>query len=165
MTIQDLGALGDLLSSLAVFVSLIYLAVQVRRNAEATRSSTYQSIVSEFGAINTAMTGTPDLSSLFVNGMEDFESRTSDERAKLSQLFFLVFRNFENMYYQHRAGHLDDDLWVGWKTMMVSYGHRPGFQQWWRFRRPVFSQDFVDFIDNTEIEPIASYFDLTRQRS
>jgi hypothetical protein len=48
---------------------------------------------------------------------------------------------------------------------MVSYGHRPGFQQWWRFRRPVFSQDFVDFIDNTEIEPIASYFDLTRQRS
>jgi hypothetical protein len=114
MTIQDLGALGDLLSSLAVFVSLIYLAVQVRHNAEATRS---------------------------------------------------LFRNFENMYYQHRAGHLDDDLWVGWKTMMVSYGHRPGFQQWWRFRRPVFSQDFVDFIDNTEIEPIASYFDLTRQRS
>jgi len=56
MSIQHLGAISELLSSVAVIVSLVYLAVQVRRNAEATRSSTYQAIVAEFGAINTAMT-------------------------------------------------------------------------------------------------------------
>ena len=165
MSIQDLGAISELLGSVAVIVSLVYLAVQVRRNAEATRSSTYQAIVAEFGAINTAMTSTPDLSSLFVNGLEEFDSRSADERAELSQLFFLVFHNFENMYYQHHRGHLEEGLWAGWKRLMLTYGRRPGFQQWWSHRRPVFSRDFVEFIDNTEIDqPVATYFDLVRPR-
>jgi len=48
---------------------------------------------------------------------------------------------------------------------MLTYGRRPGFQQWWSQRRPVFSRDFVEFIDNTEIDqPVATYFDLVRPR-
>ena len=33
MTIQDLGALGELLGSVAVLVTLVYLAFQTRQNA------------------------------------------------------------------------------------------------------------------------------------
>ncbi len=35
MTIQDLGALGELLGSVAVLVTLIYLALQTRQNTMA----------------------------------------------------------------------------------------------------------------------------------
>ena len=35
MTIQDLGALGELLGSVAVLATLIYLALQTRQNAMA----------------------------------------------------------------------------------------------------------------------------------
>lgn len=146
-----------------MFVSVVYLAIQVRESTRATRSSTYQSIIAEFGAINTAMTSTPDLSSLFVAGLEDFNARTADERAKLSQLFFLVFRNFENMYYQHRRGHLENEVWIGWQRLMLTYFHGPGFQQWWAARRPVFSEGFARFLETEAIDvPIPSYYDLTR---
>ena len=32
MTIQDLGALGDMIGGVAVVASLIYLAIQIRQN-------------------------------------------------------------------------------------------------------------------------------------
>ncbi len=37
MTIQDLGALGELLGSVAVLATLIYLALQTRQNTMAIR--------------------------------------------------------------------------------------------------------------------------------
>ncbi len=32
MTIQDLGAIGDLVGGVAVLVTLVYLAMQIRQN-------------------------------------------------------------------------------------------------------------------------------------
>ena len=49
MTIQDLGALGDMIGGVAVVASLIYLAIQIRqntqqisRNVEVTRFSAFE---------------------------------------------------------------------------------------------------------------------------
>ena len=41
MTIETLGSLGDFLGGLAVIASLLYLAVQIRQNTKAIRSSSY----------------------------------------------------------------------------------------------------------------------------
>ena len=44
MTLQDLGGLGEFIGAVAVVVSLIYLAVQVRQNTGALNSA----VVPEF---------------------------------------------------------------------------------------------------------------------
>jgi hypothetical protein len=163
MSIEDLGSIGDFVGSIGVLISLIYLAIQIKGSTEAARTSTYQSIVSDFGALNRAMAATPELSSLFVNAMEDFEPLSADEKARMSQLFFVCFHNFENMYYQYRKGYLEDDVWLGWKRLMLTYHSRPGFQSWWSRRSDVFSGSFVDFLRSEKLDkPVASYFDLTR---
>ena len=48
-TVQLLGNIGEFLGSLGVLASLIYLAVQIKKNTETERTSTYQSIVKDFG--------------------------------------------------------------------------------------------------------------------
>ncbi|MDA0681567.1 MAG: hypothetical protein O3A13_00980 [Proteobacteria bacterium] len=163
MTIAELGSIGEFLGSIAVFVSLIYLAVQVKRSTDAARTSTYQSVVSDFSALNQSMTSTPDLSLLFVNALEEFESLSADEKAKVSQLFFMCFRNFENMYYQYRKGYLEEELWVGWKRLMLTYFARPGFQSWWSIRTDVYSRSFGEFLRTEKIDkPIKTYYDITQ---
>ena len=42
MTIQDLGSLGELIAALATVLTLGYLALQLRQNAKALRSQTFQ---------------------------------------------------------------------------------------------------------------------------
>ncbi|MDH4108192.1 MAG: hypothetical protein OEW35_07730 [Gammaproteobacteria bacterium] len=163
MTIQDLGNIGEFVGSIAVLLSLVYLAFQIRNSTEAARTSTYQSVVSDFGELNRAMASTPGLSSLFVKGMNDFLSLDPDEKARVSQLFFMIFHYFENMYYQNRKGYLENDVWIGWKRLMLTYYGCAGFQAWWLLRKDVFSSRFVEFLANERSDkPVASYFDITQ---
>ena len=74
MTIDKLGSLGEFIGSIIVLISLVYLALEIRSNTETARTSTYQSEVSEFSALNRSMASTPDLSRLFASALEDFDS-------------------------------------------------------------------------------------------
>ena len=131
MSFDDLGNIAEFISSIAVLISLIYLAVQIKKSTETARTSTYHSIVADFGDMNQTMASVPDLSYLFVEAMEDFDGLEASEKARISQLFFLSFRYFENMFYQYRKGYLEKDVWVGWERLMVTYFRRAGFQSWW----------------------------------
>jgi len=162
MNWEAIAAVSEFVGAFAVVVSLIYLSIQIKGNTESARTSTYQSVVSEFGALNRAMASTPGLSMLFIRGMEDFSLLSADEKARCSQLFFVCFHNFENMFYQYRKGYLEDDVWLCWKRIMLAYYLRPGFQAWWTLRADVFSKSFVDFLRTEKLDvPVASYYDVT----
>ncbi len=47
MSIQDLAALGEFISSIAVVLTLIYLAVQIRQNTKTTRTTASNSALSD----------------------------------------------------------------------------------------------------------------------
>lgn len=162
MNWEAIGAIAELVAALAVVISLVYLALQVKEGTEAARTSTYESIVSDFGALNRVIASTPDLSALFVRGQEDYGALTADERARVSQLFFVCFHNFENIYYQYRKGYLEDDVWLGWRRLMLAYHGRPGFQLWWSMRSRVFSPSFVEFLVTEKLDiAVPSYVELT----
>ncbi len=166
VTLEALGNLGDFLGSIGVFVSLIYLARQIKKNTETERTATYRSIVSDFGQLNQSLASDPELIMLYIRGMEDFSDLRETEKARLSQAFFMTFRYFENMYYQHRRGYLEDEVWIGWQRLMLTYFDRPGFRTWWSARRDVFSPPFARFLETTELDvPVASYADITRLTS
>jgi len=162
MTLSELGSIGEFVSSIGVIVSLVYLALQVRKNTETERMSTYQSVVSDFGSLNRTMSSSPHLSYLYVNAMESFAELDADEKARISQLFFASFHYFENMFYQHRKGYMEEDVWRGWKRLMLTYYASPGFQEWWSIRRDVYSESFSEFLETSELDVrIASYKDVT----
>jgi hypothetical protein len=159
--LEALGNLGEFVGSIAVLVSLIYLGIQLRKSAETERTSTYQSIVSDFGRMNQSLASDPELLILYVKAMEDFESLTPSEKARISQVFYMTFRYFENMYYQHRKGYLEAEVWGGWKRLMLTYFARPGFESWWQMRRAVYSDSFATFLETEKLDrPVASYADV-----
>jgi hypothetical protein len=95
--------------------------------------------------------------------MDDFGALDSDEKARVSQLFFATFHYFENMYYQHKKGYLEEDVWRGWKRLMLTYYAEPGFKAWWSVRRDVFSESFGEFLETTDLDVhIASYSDIAQ---
>jgi hypothetical protein len=162
MTLDQLGNIGEIIGAVGVVISLVYLGIQIRKNTEAERTSTYQAIVSDFGAMNNTMASTPELSHLFVQAMENYHQLSSDEKARISQLFFQCFRYFENMFYQHRQGYLDEEVWTGWRRLMLTYYARPGFQTWWEHRRVVYSEPFANFLESEKLHrKISSYHEIS----
>ena len=164
LSIEDLGNLGELIGSIALLISLIYVGIEIRKNTDTARTSTYQSIVSDFGSLNQTIISTPGMSALVVKAQEDFDSLSEDEKAQISQLFFFLYHSFENMYYQARKGYLEDDVWLGWKRLILTYHQRPGHRSWWNLRRHVFSESFANFLETEKLDvPVASYHDVVHK--
>lgn len=165
MTLEALANIGEFVSSLAVLVSLIYLAIQIKRSTETARTSTYQAIVSDFGAANQVLASSPELSWIYMEALENYETLEPNDKARISQMFYMTFRYFENMFYQNRKGYLDEEVWRGWARLMVTYFRRPGFQAWWQLRREVFSEPFVQFLESEDAAAVVpSYHDVTHQK-
>ena len=166
MTLDQFASIGEIIGAVGVIISLVYLAIQIRSNTEAERTSTYQSIVSDFGALNNSMASSPELSYMFVHGMENYHQFSSEDQARISQMFFQCFHYFENMYYQHRKGYLDDEVWAGWKRLMLTYHSRPGFQTGGEYLRDVYSVPFAHFLESEKPDrKIPSYYEISNLKS
>jgi hypothetical protein len=104
---EAISAIGQLVGALAVVVSLIYLAREVRSNARATRQAAMRSTLDSFNRLHQQLTDHPDLGGLYYRGLDDFESLEGLDRARFNWLMHQVFRNVEDIYHEHLERHLD----------------------------------------------------------
>ena len=61
MTLQELGSLGEFISSLGVMITLIYLIVEIRRNTQAALDTSRQRSFERFSSARTLIASTPQL--------------------------------------------------------------------------------------------------------
>jgi hypothetical protein len=144
---EAISAIGQLVGALAVVISLIYLANEVRSNARATRLASIRSTSDAFNRWAQQLTQYPHLAELYYRGIHDFESLEGADIARFSALMVGAFRNYEDMYYQHLEGHLDPRVWRGFEAVMRDLIGYPGVQAWWRSRSHWFDEEFAKLIN------------------
>lgn len=115
MTIFELGALGEFLGAILLFISLIYIGIQIRQNTIATRAQIYQARAT--GAqdffVQQALNG--DLSKLITRvstgGIEEIDRMTSDEYRCYHAWHLAGLARMDNNHYQYTQGFLDRDYY------------------------------------------------------
>ena len=151
---QLLGNYGEFVGAIAVFATLVYLAAQIRQNTNSLKSASYQAAISSMSEMARA-TGTDEdvarVVRVFMQG--DVGDLNEDEYLMATSYFTGLFRNFENFYYQHQTGAMEDHLWLGMRNSMVGYIHMPNIRTWWDQRRIIYSPLFADFIESQEQNP------------
>ena len=71
MTIIELGALGEFVSSVAVLLTLVYLAVQVRQTKQTVQSSSHQTGIATMTQNNQSVYKDKELSNIIIKGLFD----------------------------------------------------------------------------------------------
>lgn len=128
---EAVGAIAQVGGALAVFPSLVYLAVQIRQSARATRAETARESVAAIRHFNEAMVSNPAAAKIFKLGAEDLSKLTEDERAQFAHLAFIFFMTAQDLHFQFTKGALDPEVWGGWRTVLALYAKSPGFRQYW----------------------------------
>ncbi len=149
MNIQDLGAIGELVSAIAVIASVLYLAVQIRHGLDGYRSAIAQQITTQFSNMQMEIAKDDKLLSAWSKAQAD---RPLDEQEALRAIYitssFMIA--FENMFYQYRAGMLDKDSYYPRRVAMTAIMRTSLSRSWWqRFGRHQFPPEFV-----TEVESV-----------
>jgi hypothetical protein len=150
MNWEAISAIGQVVGALAVVISLIYLASQVRSSARETRRAAMRSTVDAITRLARDATNNADLAELRNRGFRDFESLEDTDRARFSSYMHSTFRVAEDVYYQHLDEHVDPHRWLGYEAALRDVNKAPGVQAWWRSHSHWFSEKFVKFVDQLQ---------------
>jgi hypothetical protein len=146
MNWEAIGAIAEVLGACAVFLTLVYLAVQIRQNTTALQSAASQSIHENFAEWYSRTQSDPELLDLSIRGMEDYACLTQTERAQFIGLFMSFCIHMQNAFYKWREGSLSPELWRGWEFVSLNIFATPGGKQFWNERRYLFADAFQEYV-------------------
>jgi hypothetical protein len=146
MSLSDLASLGGFVNGLAVLVSLVYLALQVRQTKRNQQIEIRHSRVSRIVELHVALADSA-VADAWLRGSGSPQEITQTELSQYINLCRALFFHFEDSFYQREEGLLNDNAF---ETVVagVRYSARsPGWRAAWRIARPNFGGRFLDFMD------------------
>ena len=147
MSLSELGSLGEFIGALAVVVSLAYLALQIRHNTRAVRSSMHQDMLGSTLRIAESLSDNADLARIVLKADRDYDNLTAEERVRFEAYAERVFGNFESVFYSYRNSMIEDDLWDAWESSYLVDISRTSIRRFWQEQRPRHLRDFMEFLD------------------
>ena len=145
LTIQDLGALGELLGSVAVLATLVYLALQTRQNTMAIGAQL------DAAAIGTTQNATllAATSSELVEAIRDeMRGDITTNQIRLAMYFQSNLATFQWQLHQARRGLLPDFHEAGTAgAVRVFFTAFPSFEGTWERIRPDVGPEFVEWVE------------------
>jgi len=107
MNWDAIGAIGQMLGSIAVFITLVYLALQVRQNTLAHRVTAHMGRYA-FAREQTGMMINPETAALTLKGLSDSDTFTEIEAWQYNNLVQAFILGSEQMFWLHDQGSLDE---------------------------------------------------------
>jgi hypothetical protein len=146
MSIQDWGSIGEFAAAIATILTLVYLAVQIRRNTMATHATSFHAISDSMNFINVAVAQNPDLARIWLSGVADRATLGEAQKHQFDLLLLSYFHVFETIYYQARKGAGDDALVTTEAKSLAALLAMPGVREWWLQNPFAFSDEYRSYV-------------------
>jgi hypothetical protein len=152
MNWDAVGAVGEVVGAVAVVISLIYLAFQIKHNTHESRAVRAQALMGANSDFNEFVGGTAELSKLIKSGMQNFAALTGDEQFQYGMLAFSILNRYDFAYHQYLDGELDEKHWGKIDYELPLFMSLPGMQAWWANDKVRFSKEFVSYVEKRVAE-------------
>ena len=163
MSWQDLGSIGEMISAVAVVVSLIYLAFQIRQNTnqidqntEAARATAFDSSMAQLGAARQAILENEDVAQIYYEGSIDPDSLSDHDRLRYRLIVHNILSSIWNVQTQAKVGGLATETWEAQLMILKRMMSSKGVRWFWSNYRGEFGETFqkeVAGILSTEGDP------------
>jgi hypothetical protein len=147
MNWDAIGAIGQLVGAVLVGITLVYLAIQLRQNTSALKSSTFLSVSTLMGSTMEVFATHADLAPLLLKAQSGLDKLSADERARFGFLMMMASRRVETVVVQRHLGFIDPELTAGFERSALSTLAYGGARQWWELSKGAFSDVFSSWVD------------------
>jgi hypothetical protein len=146
MSLSDLASLGNFVSGVAVLISLVYLALQVRQAERNQRGLMQQGRADRLSFLLLQMSeaGTAEIYSKGADAPQDL---SESELERFLLICRSAFLSGEDSLLQYKAGLLDEAAFASYAAGAKGQLTSPGLRLAWRLLSPGFGPDFVAFMD------------------
>lgn len=149
MNWEAISALAEVVGVIAIVVSLIYVAIQIRTQIRESRIAAMHEIAE---AYRDAMKGLGDIEFLEImdKAHQDFDSLTDPERIVLIVTYLSVFRVCEEAFIQFELGRLDKRYWDGMEKETKILLGVPSAERFWTMRHFLFDETFQQYVSSLQ---------------
>jgi hypothetical protein len=127
MNWDAIGAVGEIVGAMAVVVTLIYLAVQVRRGTSATQAASVQAAAALDHEFLMSVGLDPVAAGIWASYLAAPESLSADQKTQGHLLMASLLRRLENIQIQHRLGTLSQEGWQSRQSMFNVIANSRGY--------------------------------------
>ena len=141
MNLEKLSAIAELVSAVAIVVTLAYLAVETHQNTLATQATVRQAMLEEDRELLFKLVDYP----LIAQGLENPDLLSDEELVQLSSWLIVFFRVRENHWLQFQNDVIDAATWRAYRTPLLNILASDRVKSMWKQRteRGEFDAGFV----------------------
>jgi hypothetical protein len=142
---EIIGAVGEILSALAVVGSLLYVGRQFRHSSTYSLDTIYFQSIQNFSS-------SPENASLVYRGDKDYASLTDEERFHYGLFHYNHFTVSELIYFQYKRGLIHRTSAARAMRALHFYRSQPGFDIYWQGQlKHYLDPEFVAAIESGEL--------------
>ena len=145
MKLSDVASVAEIIASVGVVLSLVFVGIQLNEGNREARAATVQAVLS------TEM----DMVTVFINHSSTWEKVVTgaplvegEETRKATNLYNLAMLEASNRYLQYRSGYLEEESWEGTFNTLPGLKSLPIYEQWRQsFGGQGQDSEFLDLLD------------------
>jgi len=147
MNWELIGAVSEAVGALAVVVTLLFLAVQLRQNTRTVRNA-YRSQITETVSNSISIMQTPEFARVMVKVMNSPEALEPEDKLIFGSFMLRILRIWEDAYFQWRDGDYIAEAWNSNRIYMLDTLSIPGLYGFFETRKAWLDDRFVEYIDS-----------------
>ena len=151
MTLQDLATLGDAVGGVAVVVTLLYLAYQIRQTAQIERAAGQRDLLTQLRSWVELTVREPALFDVLRRGTHDWDSLPLAEKEQFHAWALSLLLLAEQALYMRADRFVNAGSFRGIEQAALAVVATPGGRTWWRFIRPMLGSDIAEHVE-TELD-------------
>jgi len=148
MNWEAIGAVAEIVGVVAVLVSVLYLAKQVKVGNDLARTNTFREIMYGLVAHNNVMFG-PENVELLVKGYADYSSLSATERLRFENLLGNFFQYAEDSWHSAQVELLGHETLENWSWYLrTQFFSHIGVRDWWAHYKSGYAPGFQEWVDS-----------------
>lgn len=142
-----IGAIAELIGSVAVVITIAYLAVQIGQSSKSARSVSTNQTRAAVTDVLSGISGDTEAVKTYTKGMIKPEELELYERVRFDLMIFQQLRVIETIFLEYREGLVSEEVWLGqWRGELSILKTKGGKASWAR-QKTFVAASFTEWVD------------------
>ena len=148
MTLEQVAFMGEIIASIAVIASLVYVARRVGQNTAMMRVNAASERLQREFDIASPMIQSRDIVEIWIKAASDFDSLDNIDKERMLVYERRAIALWHHVFVLRQQKLYADAEWHEAKWMIRTFGRRQANREAWRAVKDAFEKPFQEFVDN-----------------
>jgi hypothetical protein len=153
LSLAAIYELAQIIGSMAVVTSLVFVGLELRRNTRVTRAASHHAVTASLNNLNMFWAGDAEVTRIWLAGLNGRNALTLEERWRFDSMLRSYLHVCETMFVQAALGIGDESIVTAEENGIRQVFASQSARDWWRDNPYGYSMAFRTYINDLIIDP------------